>query len=130
MKHKYSLSQLFVNLIDNRLKYTRNGYVQIKIYNDDNGTLSVNVEDTGIGIAEEFLPTLFKPFTQEEQGYTRKFEGNGLGLALVKRYCELNDAVISVHSKKVVGTTFRVKFTQTNKNNRYKKFKECSDEEK
>ena len=116
---KYSLSQLFVNLIDNGLKYTRDGFVDIKVFNDEDGVLAVSVEDTGIGISEEFLPTLFKPFTQEEQGYTRKFDGNGLGLALVKRYCELNEAIIKVTSEKNKGTNFTIKFLQTNKNNEY-----------
>jgi len=111
---KYSLSQLFVNLIDNGLKYTKEGFVEVTVYNDENGTLSVDIEDTGIGISKEFLPTLFEPFTQEEQGYTRKFDGNGLGLALVKRYCDLNDAFIKVRSKKEAGTKFTIKFSQTN----------------
>jgi signal transduction histidine kinase len=74
------------------------------------------------------LPTLFKPFTQEEQGYTRKFDGNGLGLALVKRYCELNDAIIKVHSKKDEGTKFNVKFFKTNKKNEYNTKKEFKNE--
>ena len=56
------------------------------------------------------MPLLFKAFTQEEQGYSRKYEGNGLGLALVKRYCEMNDAQIEVKSKKDEGTTFTVRF--------------------
>jgi PAS domain S-box-containing protein len=116
---KYSLSQLFVNLIDNGLKYTREGYVEVSVYNDENGRLSVDIEDSGIGISEEFLPTLFQPFTQEEQGYTRKFDGNGLGLALVQRYCKLNEAIIKVKSSKNKGTKFTVQFTQTNKNNKY-----------
>ena len=116
---KYSLSQLFVNLIDNGLKYTKEGSVSINVYNDEDGILSVDVEDTGIGISTDFLPTLFKPFTQEEQGYTRKFDGSGLGLALVKKYCELNEGIISVNSVKGKGTKFTVKFTQTNKNNAY-----------
>ncbi len=116
---KYSISQLFVNLIDNALKYTKEGFVNVKVYHDENGVLSVDVVDTGIGISENFLPTLFKPFSQEEQGYSRKFDGNGLGLALVKKYCEINDAIIQVKSEKNKGTKFTVKFAQTNKNNAY-----------
>lgn len=121
---KYSLTQLFVNLVDNALKYTKEGFVEVRTYNDDDGVLSVDVKDSGIGISEEFLPTLFKSFTQEEQGYSRKFDGNGLGLALVQGYCKLNDAFIKVSSKKNVGTTFTVKFTQTNENDSYKKVEE------
>jgi PAS domain S-box-containing protein len=110
---KYSLSQLFVNLIDNALKYTREGNVAISVFDDDEGNLCVDIQDTGIGISEKFLPTLFKPFTQEEQGYKRKFDGNGLGLALVKKYCELNEGVIKVSSEKNKGTKFSVKFSKT-----------------
>ncbi len=51
-----------------------------------------------------------KPFSQEEQGYTRKFEGNGLGLALVKNYCDMNNAEIKVESEKDFGSTFTVTF--------------------
>ena len=53
---------------------------------------------------------MFEPFTQEEQGYTRKFDGNGLGLALVKNYVQINKGKISVTSKKGHGTTFRIEF--------------------
>ena len=67
--------------------------------------------DTGIGISKEYQPHLFQMFSQEEQGYTRKFEGNGLGLALVKKYCEMNNASIDVISEKHKGSTFRVGFT-------------------
>ncbi len=126
---KYSLSQLFVNLIDNALKYTREGNIDVRVYSDPTEGLSVDIEDTGIGISEEFLPTLFKPFTQEEQGYSRKYDGNGLGLALVKKYCELNNAIIKVTSKKGVGTKFTVKFSQKESSIEYKNVKEFRDEQ-
>jgi signal transduction histidine kinase len=53
---------------------------------------------------------IFNVFTQENQGYTRNYEGNGLGLALVKQYCKLNNAIVKVESKKGVGSTFTVTF--------------------
>lgn len=56
------------------------------------------------------MKMLFTPFTREEMGYTKNFEGNGLGLALVKRYCDLNNAEIKVSSKKGQGSLFRVTF--------------------
>ncbi len=56
------------------------------------------------------MPKLFEPFSQEEMGYTRKYEGNGIGLALVKEYCELNNIHIEVESKKEEGSTFRIIF--------------------
>jgi signal transduction histidine kinase len=53
---------------------------------------------------------IFEPFTQEEQGYSRSFEGNGLGLALVKKYCDLNNLTIEIESVKGSGSTFTVIF--------------------
>lgn len=105
----YSVGQLFTNLVDNAIKYTQSGSVIIKTYNVDKN-LFVDVTDTGIGISDDFLTQIFNPFTQETQGYSRKFEGNGLGLALVKKYCSLNNAEISVKSQKGKGSTFTVKF--------------------
>lgn len=107
---EYSTNQIFHHLIDNALKYTHKGKVEITINSTPRNNLYVDVSDTGIGIAEEYIPMLFTPFSREEQGYTRNFEGNGLGLALVKKYCELNGAEIKVSSVKGKGTTFRVTF--------------------
>lgn len=109
---EYSVSQIFSNLLDNAVKYTQNGKISIIIKRDNNNKLVVSVSDTGIGISKKYIPNLFKAFTQEEQGYTRKFEGNGLGLALVKKYCNLNKASIDVESKKGIGTTFTVIFNE------------------
>ena len=107
---RYSVTQIFANLTDNAIKYTNSGEINISIDNSSNDKIQVLIEDTGVGIAEDYIPILFDSFTQEERGYTRKFEGNGLGLALVKQYCELNNASISVKSKKGVGTKFIVEF--------------------
>lgn len=105
---EYSINQVFHHLIENAIKYTSTGKVDITIGRDPRNNLYVDVIDTGIGIGSEFLPKLFSPFTREEQGYTRNFEGNGLGLALAKKYCDLNGADIKVTSVKGKGTTFRV----------------------
>ncbi|MGE5412052.1 MAG: ATP-binding protein, partial [Clostridiales bacterium] len=99
-------------LVDNAIKYTNSGEINIQLYRTDNGSLCVDVCDTGIGMSKEFLEKLFTPFSQEEQGYKRRFEGNGLGLALVKKYCEFNSAVIMVRSKKNAGSTFTVIFKE------------------
>ncbi|MGE5497957.1 MAG: sensor histidine kinase, partial [Syntrophothermus sp.] len=106
----YSVIQIFSNLINNAIKYTKKGEINITIYRTENDNLAVDVADTGIGISNEYINRLFTPFSQEEQGYTRKFEGNGLGLALVKKYCELNDAEIKVKSEKGKGSIFTVIF--------------------
>lgn len=105
---KYTTTQILVNLINNAIKYTENGKIEI-IAEKDNGSILLSVKDTGIGMSSEYLPNLFIKFKQEEGGYTRKYEGNGLGMALVKKYCELNNIEISVKSAKGVGSTFQLK---------------------
>ena len=111
---EYSVSQIFANLLNNAIKYTHKGGIKIKVFNNDNSSVTVVFEDTGIGISKEFLPKLFGTFEQEETGYTRKYEGNGLGLALVKKYCEINNAYIWVESEKGKGSKFYVRFSLFN----------------
>lgn len=106
----YSVHQIFANLIDNAIKYTREGKIDVECIRNNQGHLEVSVIDTGMGISQDYIPMLFDEFSQEDMGYTRKFEGNGLGLALVKRYCELNKAEIKVESEKGVGTKFTIVF--------------------
>jgi signal transduction histidine kinase len=107
----YTVIQIFTQLVENAIKYTDKGKITIRIFRNENGRLAVEVIDTGIGISEEYLPELFQPFTQEEMGYTRKYEGNGIGLALVQKYCELNNAEVEVESEKGKGSIFRVIFS-------------------
>lgn len=109
---EYTVTQIFTNLVDNAIKYTPQGSITISLVSPEPGTLVTEIRDTGIGISPEYLPILFTPFSQEEQGYTRRFEGNGLGLALVKRYCEVNGLTIEVDSIKGEGSVFRVIFDQ------------------
>ncbi len=109
---EYSIVQILANLIDNAIKYTEEGKVSIIVDRDKRAQLFVDVADTGIGMSEEFRKELFKPFMQEEIGYSRKYEGSGLGLALVKNYCSINGAIITVKSKKNKGSIFRVVFNR------------------
>lgn len=105
----YSLSQIFQNLLDNAVKYTEKGGVILRI-KKNNFKLIVEIEDTGIGISKDYLEKLFGVFSQEEQGYSRKYEGNGLGLALVKGYCDLNKIDIKFESTKNIGTKVILSF--------------------
>lgn len=107
---EYTVSQIFNNIINNALKYTHRGKVEINLGRNIDKQLFIEISDTGIGIAKDYLPDIFEPFSQEDQGYTRRFEGNGLGLALVKKYCELNHAQVFVDSVKGKGSTFRIVF--------------------
>lgn len=108
---EYSVGQVFANLIDNAIKYTEQGEVHVVVDRNEDDKLKIIVSDTGIGISDDYIPKLFLPFSQEDQGYSRKFEGNGLGLALVKRYCDLNKALVSVQSKKGAGTSVTIIFS-------------------
>jgi len=106
----YTVEQILKQLIDNAIKYTDEGEIKIRVFRDEETNLIVEVVDTGIGISEEYIPELFTPFSQEELGYTRKYEGNGIGLTLVKKFCELNNANIELESEKGKGSVFRVVF--------------------
>lgn len=104
---KWSVDQLFMNLVDNAVKYTLKGFISIHVSLEENDqAIKVIIEDTGIGMTEDFMSRMFKPFTQEDRGYSRRFEGNGLGLSLVKKYCDMNGITIEVESKKEKGTKF------------------------
>ncbi|MDA3860870.1 MAG: PAS domain S-box protein [Melioribacteraceae bacterium] len=107
---EYCITHIVSNLIDNAIKFTAKGQVKVSLYRNSNAKLTLEVLDSGIGMTDDFQNVLFEPFLQEEQGYGRKFDGNGLGLALVKKYCELINADISVESKKNIGTKFSLIF--------------------
>ena len=107
---EYSIYQIMNNLVDNAIKFTERGNVEIVVEKDSQDKISLTVSDTGIGMSEEYLSNLFSPFSQEVQGYTKKYDGTGLGLALVRKYCELNNVRIDVKSKKGVGSTFKITF--------------------
>ncbi len=112
---EYIVSEIFQNLIHNAIKYTQSGKVEVILYVNDNKKLCVDVADTGIGISKNYLPFLFQTFTQEDAGYSRKFEGNGLGLALVKKYIEILDEKIEVKTKQGKGSVFTVIFENSSR---------------
>jgi PAS domain S-box-containing protein len=107
---RYTVGQVFQNLIGNAIKYTHIGQVTVSIEDYGENKIVVKVKDTGIGISEKYIKNLFSPFSQEDAGQTRKYEGNGLGLALVKEYVTLNKGHISVQSEKNKGSVFSVVF--------------------
>lgn len=107
---EYSLGQIAANLLDNAIKYTDTGSITISLSKNNLNKIEMSISDTGIGMSDEYKSRLFTPFSQEEEGYTRKFEGTGLGLALVKNYCSINNAEIRVESEKGEGTSFIVTF--------------------
>ena len=107
---EYAFTQIFDNLIVNALKFTEKGSIVLEVNDTDTISFTVSISDTGIGISEEYQKKIYTPFSQEYTGYNRKYEGNGLGLALTKLYVEVTNAEISFKSKKGVGTQFNIRF--------------------
>ncbi|GJQ63350.1 MAG: hypothetical protein SCALA702_24030 [Melioribacteraceae bacterium] len=112
----YSIDQIFRNIFDNAVKFTKNGRVEILVNRDIGNVVELKIIDTGIGMSEEYMSKLFEPFSQEEEGYTRSYEGNGLGLALVKRFCQINGIDIFIESSKNEGTTVTLRFKSVENN--------------
>jgi len=107
---EYCVVQSISNLLDNAVKYTNHGYVALKLYQGEPGSIKLDVQDTGIGIKEEYRKKLFEPFSQEDNSFTRQFEGIGLGLSITKKMLDAIGARIWVASTKEVGTTFTIEF--------------------
>lgn len=104
------LSQIFLNLINNSLKFTKNGFVNVSArmntVEDNKITISFKVADNGIGIPEDKLETIFESFSQGSIEINRKYGGTGLGLAIVKKLIELLGGEIYLNSKVGLGSTF------------------------
>lgn len=109
------LEQILLNLLANAVKFTAQGRVELRIglqahdERERRVCLRIEVEDTGIGLREEEIARLFKPFSQADASMTRRYGGTGLGLAICKRLAELMDGDIAVSSRPGRGSTFVVK---------------------
>lgn len=104
------LKQVLINLVGNAVKFTSSGYVKIQTSvesKDGKHYLIFRIYDTGIGIPEEKLATLFDPFSQVDEGNTRNFGGTGLGLHIALNYARLMGGDITVTSELGTGTEFR-----------------------
>jgi CheY-like chemotaxis protein len=105
------LRQILVNLVGNAIKFTDQGEISLAVrLSADNGRvrLCFDVTDTGIGMNEEQIGKLFKPFSQADTSNTRKFSGTGLGLCISKHLAETLGGTIKVCSKPGMGSTFSV----------------------
>jgi len=102
----YRLRQVLSILLSNAIKFTPRGQVAFGCRREDSGWLRFHVTDTGIGIDSGDLEIIFDRFRQVEHGSTRRFEGNGLGLAIAQGIIELMGGSITVDSRKGEGSTF------------------------
>ncbi len=104
------LKQILVNLLNNAVKFTPpEGKISLEVQpNRQKKCVEFSVIDTGIGISPEDQQRLFTPFVQADNSLTRKYEGTGLGLALVKRLSELHGGSVSLESELGKGSRFTV----------------------
>lgn len=105
------MTQVVVNLIENAIKYSNEGTVDVKLYSDDT-QIHFEVSDTGIGIPEEHLPRLFERFYRVDKARSRESGGTGLGLSIVKHIVEAHGGTVAVTSSLNQGSTFRITFPQ------------------
>ena len=127
------IERVILNLLSNSIKFSKeNGYIGVKISSLDK-YVSIVVEDNGLGIAKEELTNIFERFRQVDNSLTRKNEGSGIGLSIVKSLVELHGGEITVQSELNKGTRFIVKLPKEmniNKNNkciRIEEDKECKE---
>ncbi|MFH1452909.1 MAG: ATP-binding protein [Armatimonadota bacterium] len=101
----FKIEQVFINLIDNAVKYTESGDIKI-ILKNEGPSVRVEVQDTGIGIPAEHIPRIFERFYVADKSRSRKIGGTGLGLSIVKHIVLLHGGNINVESMPGCGTKF------------------------
>ena len=101
------LQQILFNLLSNAVKFTRDGEILVDAHwNADRSEMTLQVRDTGCGIAPDRLSRIFESFEQAEAGTTRRYGGTGLGLAISRRLAELMGGTLSAQSQPDKGSTF------------------------
>ncbi|MBO4374224.1 MAG: DegV family EDD domain-containing protein [Lachnospiraceae bacterium] len=110
------IKQIIINLLNNAVKYTKEGHVGLRVESRDEDKdaveLVISISDTGMGIRKEDMPYLFDAFKRVDEGKNRHIEGTGLGLSIVRQLVELMDGTISVNSIYGEGSTFTVTVKQ------------------
>jgi PAS domain S-box-containing protein len=107
-----AVQRILTNLISNAIKFTDGGFVRVGVH-PGRTRVVIEVEDSGIGIEPDYVDKIFQEFTQESAGYTRAYEGVGLGLHITKRLVEVLGGQIALQSVKGEGTTFTVTLPYT-----------------
>jgi two-component system phosphate regulon sensor histidine kinase PhoR len=110
---RFKLEQVFINLIDNAIKYTEQGEINISVYSRE-GNIEVKIQDSGAGIDESDKERIFERFYVVDKSRSRRLGGTGLGLSIVKHIVLQHNASIKVDSILGKGTTFTIYFPQKN----------------
>ncbi len=112
--NKNYINELLYNLVDNGIKYNKDGgKVEVNIHNSGNFAI-INVKDTGVGIAEEHIGRIFERFYRVDKSRSKETGGTGLGLSIVKHITELYDGIIDIKSEVEKGTEITIKFPTNN----------------
>ena len=106
------LEQIMLNLLNNAVKFTDEGHIEVVVSAVSDDQVLLSVSDTGIGMLPEDAETIFRPFHQIDTGLARKHEGTGLGLSICKRLLEMMGGRIQVESERGTGSTFTVSLPQ------------------
>ncbi|MCX7908841.1 MAG: ATP-binding protein [Ignavibacteria bacterium] len=102
----FRMEQVFINLIDNAIKYSDKGTIRIEFMKNDEESVKIIVSDEGIGIPKEHQDRIFERFYTVDKSHSRRYGGTGLGLSIVKHIILLHDGNIQVESEKGKGTKF------------------------
>ena len=121
------LRQICFNLVGNAVKFTNSGYIKVLVHTQEEQnnwvTLSLTVQDTGIGIPESQYETIFGAFEQIKGQTPSQYEGTGLGLTITKRLVEMMGGVITVTGAESAGSTFTITFPHVQIGHRSEIFK-------
>lgn len=103
------IERIILNLLSNAVKYGKeSGNIQVYIYKNSEDSISISVKDDGIGIPDDMKRSIFDRFLKVDNTLSRKTEGSGIGLSLVKQLVEIHQGTITCHSKLNVGTEFKI----------------------
>lgn len=103
------VSQILNNLVSNAVKFTKEGHITMRAFREDEERICLEVEDTGIGIKEEDLATIFEQFRQGDGSFKKRAEGTGLGLAITRHLVHMHGGSIQARSQVDEGSTFTVR---------------------
>jgi len=103
----FKLEQMLINVIDNAVKYTKKGKIEISLKKEDRNA-RIEIQDTGIGIPKEYLDRIFERFYVIDKSRSKKLGGTGLGLSIVKHIALLHNGDVYVKSTPGKGTTFTI----------------------
>ena len=105
----FKLQQVFINIVDNAIKYTEKGSITIQI-REEKSAVIIEINDTGIGIPKHHINRVFEQFYVVDASRSKKAGGTGLGLSIVKHIVLLHGGTVSINSTTGIGTSFIISF--------------------